>query len=57
MTNISDYILEEYYKNVYPNDLNTKRITIPNKYKEYAGKYTYITITRMVTFEHDTKKH
>ena len=56
MTNISDYILEEYYKNVYPNDLNTKRITIPNKYKEYAGKYTYITIARIVTFEHDAKK-
>ena len=56
MPNISDYILEEYYKNVYPNDLNTKRITIPNKYEEYAGKYTYITIARMVTFEHDAKK-
>lgn len=56
MTNISDYILEEYYKNVYPNDLNTKRIIIPNQYEEYAGKYTYITIARMVTFEHDAKK-
>ena len=56
MTNISDYILEEYYKNVYPNDLNTKRITIPNKYEEYAGKYTYITIARMVTFENDAKQ-
>lgn len=56
MTNISDYILEEYYKNIYPNDLNTKRITIPNKYEEYAGKYTYITIARIVTFEHDAKQ-
>lgn len=56
MTNISDYILEEYYKNIYPNDLNTKRIVIPNKYEEYAGKYTYITIARMVTFENDAKQ-
>ena len=56
MSNISDYILEQYYKNVYPKDLNTKRITIPSKYEEYAGKYTYITIARMVTFEHDAKQ-
>ena len=55
MTNISDYILEQYYKNVYPKDLNTKRITIPEKFGEYVGKYTYLAISRKVTFESDPK--
>ena len=55
MSNISDYILEQYYKNVYPKDLNTKRITIPEKFEEYAGKYTYLAIARKVTFESDPK--
>lgn len=55
MSNISDYILEQYYKNVYPKDLNTKRITIPEKFGEYAGKYTYLAISRRVTFESDPK--
>ena len=55
MTNISDYILEQYYKNVYPKDLNTKRITIPEKFGEYAGKHTYLAIARKVTFESDPK--
>lgn len=55
MSNISDYILEQYYKNVYPKDLNTKRITIPEKFGEYAGKYTYLAIARKVTFESDPK--
>lgn len=55
MSNISDYILEQYYKNVYPKDLNTKRITIPEKFGEYAGKYTYLAISRKVTFESDPK--
>lgn len=55
MTNISDYILEQYYKNVYPKDLNTKRIIIPEKFGEYAGKHTYLAIARKVTFESDPK--
>lgn len=55
MSNISDYILEQYYKNVYPKDLNTKRITIPEKFGEYAGKYTYLAISRKITFESDPK--
>lgn len=55
MSNISDYILEQYYKHVYPKDLNTKRITIPEKFGEYAGKYTYLGISRKVTFESDPK--
>ena len=55
MSNISDYILEQYYKNLYPKDLNTKRITIPEKFGEYAGKYTYLAISRKVTFESDPK--
>lgn len=55
MSNISDYILEQYYKNLYPKDLNTKRITIPEKFGEYAGKYTYLAIARKVTFENDPK--
>ena len=55
MSNISDYILEQYYKNVYPKDLNTKRIIIPEKFGEYAGKHTYLAIARKVTFESDPK--
>lgn len=55
MSNISDYILEQYYKNVYPKGLNTKRITIPEKFGEYAGKHTYLAIARKVTFESNPK--
>ena len=55
MSNISDYILEQYYKHVYPKDLNTKRIIIPEKFGEYSGKYTYLGISRKVTFESDPK--
>ena len=55
MSNISDYILEQYYKNVYPKDLNTKRIVIPEKFGEYTGKHTYLAISRKVTFENDPK--
>lgn len=55
MSNISDYILEQYYKDVYPKNLNTKRITIPEKFGEYAGKFTYLGISRKVTFESDPK--
>lgn len=51
MNNIADFILESYYKNIYPEPLNKKKITIPEEYKDYSGKHPYIKIASAITME------
>lgn len=50
MSNIADFILEQYYSKVYPAPLGRQRVTVPGTYPEYEGNYTLKQLAKRVLF-------
>lgn len=50
MGNLADYLLSEYYSNVYPKDLGLKRLSIPKEFQSFVGTevITYLNLARKV---------
>lgn len=52
--NVYDFLLENYYTNVYPKPLGTSRITVPAQYSESdkPTQYTYLSLARHLTHDY-----
>lgn len=46
--NIADFILENYYQNIYPNELGTNRIKVPLEYKGFEHCKTYRSLAKAI---------
>lgn len=47
--NIADYVLEQYYQNIYPKPLGSNRIRVPGIYKQHYGNYkTYQSLAKAI---------
>ena len=46
--NIADFLLENYYQNIYPNELGTNRIKVPIKYKGFEHCKTYRSLAKAI---------
>ena len=48
MGNLADYLLSEYYSNVYPRDLGLKRLSVPKEFQSFVGTsvITYLNLAR-----------
>ena len=51
--NVYDFLLDNYYANVYPKPLGTSRITVPAQYSETntPTQYTYLSLARHLTHD------
>lgn len=51
--NVYDFLLENYYTNIYPKPLSTARITVPAHYSETnkPTQYTYLSLARHLTHD------
>ncbi len=52
--NVYDFLLENYYTNIYPKPLGTARITVPAQYSESdkPTQYTYLSLARHLTHDY-----
>lgn len=50
MGNLADYLLSEYYSNVYPKELGLKRLKVPEEFQYFVGAevITYLNLARKV---------
>ena len=50
MGNLADYLLSEYYSNVYPKELGLKRLKVPEEFQYFVGTevITYLNLARKV---------
>lgn len=46
--NIADFLLENYYKNIYPKPFGTNRISVPDKYKGFTLCKTYRSLAKAI---------
>ena len=46
--NIADFLLENYYQNIYPNKLGTNRIKVPLEYKGFEHCKTYRSLAKAI---------
>lgn len=48
MGNLADYLLSEYYSNVYPKELGLKRLSVPREFQSFVGTnvITYLNLAR-----------
>lgn len=46
--NIADFLLENYYQNIYPNELGTNRIKVPIEYKGFEHCKTYRSLAKAI---------
>lgn len=48
MSNLADYLLSEYYSNIYPRELGLKRLSVPKEFQSFVGTevITYLNLAR-----------
>lgn len=46
--NIADFLLENYYQNIYPKELGTNRIIVPPEYKGFEHCKTYRSLAKAI---------
>lgn len=48
MGNLADYLLSEYYSNIYPRELGLKRLSVPKDFQSFVGTevITYLNLAR-----------
>ena len=46
--NIADFLLENYYQNIYPKELGTNRIKVPPEYKSFKHCKTYRSLAKAI---------
>ena len=46
--NIADFLLENYYQNIYPKEFGTNRIQVPHEYKGFENCKTYRSLAKAI---------
>ena len=46
--NIADFLLENYYQNIYPKELGTNRISVPEEYQGFKNCKTYRSLAKAI---------